>query len=83
METERYAPPRHVSTVPGFVLVDQRRDWVRWVNLAQSATEVDALRNASSEVLYGADAWVARTAKAMGLPSALTPRGRPRKWKKP
>ena len=64
--------------------VDRRRDWVRWVNLAQNVKEADALAECIKRGRpYGGDAWVARTAKALGLQSALTPRGRPRKRKKP
>jgi len=59
--------------------VDVPPDWVAWVNRAETADELAALRNCIKRGCpYGSDRWVSRTAARLGLESALRPRGRPR-----
>jgi REP-associated tyrosine transposase len=56
------------------------RNWISWVNEPQTEREVEAIRrciNRSSP--YGAERWVERTAKRLGLEITLRPRGRPKK----
>ena len=59
--------------------VDVPRDWRAWVNRAETAAELDALRKSVKRSSpYGEAAWQRRTAKRLGLESTLRPRGRPR-----
>ena len=59
--------------------VDRRKDWVSWVNHAQTPAEVEAVRTCVQRGRpYGGDAWIARTAKALQLQSTLRDPGRPR-----
>jgi putative transposase len=54
-------------------------DWKAWVNRAQTAAELDALRNCVKRGRpYGDERWEERTAKQLGLESTLRPRGRQR-----
>ena len=54
-------------------------DWVERVNRAQTAGELQALRNAVQRSCpYGSPHWVEQTAKKLGLQWTLRPRGRPR-----
>ena len=58
-------------------------DWVRRVNRAQSAAELEALRTCVKRGRpCGAEAWTARMAKKLGLEYSLRPRGRPPKRQK-
>jgi putative transposase len=60
--------------------VDAPADWLRWVNRAETAAELDALRQSTRRGRpFGSPAWQARTAKRLGLESTFRPRGRPRK----
>jgi putative transposase len=60
--------------------VDTPTNWVDWVNAAQTAAEVEALRNSVNRgTPYGSVGWKVRIANALGLQSSLRPRGRPRK----
>ena len=60
--------------------VDQPRAWARWVNQPQSEAELAALRVCVNRGgPFGRPAWVTRTARRLGLESALRPIGRPRK----
>jgi putative transposase len=60
--------------------VELPKDWVKRVNHAESPAEVAALRQCLVRGSpYGARAWVAKTAKKLGLEATLRPRGRPRK----
>ena len=56
------------------------RDWNDWVNEPQSEQEVEALRRSITRGSpYGAESWVERVVKRLGLEITLRPRGRPRK----
>jgi putative transposase len=58
-------------------------DWVRRVNQAQTAAELEALRRSVvRDRPFGSEAWTRRIAKRLGLEYTLRPRGRPRKSKK-
>jgi len=60
--------------------VDRPRDWVQRVNEPQDEKELAAIRRSRDRgVPFGDDAWMRRTAKALGLESTLRPPGRPRK----
>ncbi len=62
--------------------LDRPGDWLERVNRPQTDDELAALRRCLSRGRpFGTDAWVRRTAKKLGLESALRPRGRPRKRK--
>ena len=55
-------------------------NWTAHVNQVQTESELAALRRVVQRgAPYGDDAWQTRTATALGLESALRPRGRPRK----
>jgi len=54
-------------------------DWAAWVNAPMTDAEVEALRRSVNRgTPYGADRWVRRTVRRLGLESSLNPRGRPR-----
>ena len=54
-------------------------DWNAWVNRAQSAAELKAVRHCVKRGRpYGEERWQQRTAKQLGLQSTLRPRGRQR-----
>ncbi|MDH5670026.1 MAG: transposase [Nitrospira sp.] len=58
-------------------------DWATWVNAPMTDAEVDALRRSVNRgTPFGADPWVRRTARRLGLEASLNPRGRPRGFKK-
>ena len=55
-------------------------DWIAHVNAAQSAAELEQVRNCIARGRpFGSERWVARTATRLGLPAAPRPRGRPPK----
>ncbi|HUG90566.1 MAG TPA: hypothetical protein VML55_07020 [Planctomycetaceae bacterium] len=55
------------------------REWLSWVNRAQTEAEVRAVRHCLQRgTPYGDERWVKRTAVRLGLESTLRPRGRPR-----
>jgi len=59
--------------------VDPPRGWTAWVNRAQTAAELEKLRQSVKRGCpYGEDRWQNRTAKQLGLESTLRPRGRQR-----
>jgi putative transposase len=59
--------------------VPSPRDWTRFVNQPQTDGELAELRQSVNRGRpFGADAWRARTAAALGLQSSLRDRGRPR-----
>ncbi len=59
--------------------VDVPSDWEKWVDRAETAAELEALRRCVKRGQpYGDDRWVQRTAKQMNLESTLRPRGRQR-----
>jgi putative transposase len=54
--------------------------WLDWVNAAQSAEELAALRDCvNRQRPYGGERWVNESADRLGLRSSVRPRGRPRK----
>ncbi len=54
------------------------RNWVQWVNRAETA-ELEALRRAvKCSSPYGRQGWVDQTVKKLNLEWTLRPRGRPR-----
>lgn len=56
------------------------KDWVHWVNQAQSTMELEEVRRSVNRgTPYGASAWARQTAVELGLEASLKPRGRPRK----
>jgi putative transposase len=56
------------------------RNWLALVNRAHSEVELAAVRRSVERgAPFGDDRWVERTARRLGLESALRPRGRPRK----
>jgi len=59
------------------------RNWVVWVNQAEPAGELEALRTSVQRGQpFGSVGWVKRTAKRLGLEATLRARGRPRKFDK-
>jgi putative transposase len=76
---------RRAQTDPKFVSwlsdwpIDRPRDWVRRVNRAETAAELETLRvSVQRGRPFGEDAWVGRMAKRFGMESTLRPRGRPK-----
>ena len=60
--------------------VARPHNWVAWVNSAESAAELEALRRCVVRGSpYGSERWMSQTATQLGLASTLRPRGRPRK----
>ncbi|HTW95604.1 MAG TPA: hypothetical protein VMD30_12455 [Tepidisphaeraceae bacterium] len=54
-------------------------DWKGWVNRPETAAELDVLRQRVKRGRpYGDEQWEERTARQLGLESALRPRGRQR-----
>ena len=54
-------------------------DWWQWVNRAETAAELEALRASVKRGRpFGEARWQERTAKSLGLESTLRPRGRQR-----
>jgi len=63
-------------------LVDRPRGWLRRVNQAETAAELDALRLCVARGRpYGGAEWAERTARRLGLENPFRSRGRPRKEK--
>jgi putative transposase len=55
-------------------------DWLRQVNRAQTAAELEALRaSVVRDRPFGAEIWTQRVARRLGLEFTLRPRGRPKK----
>lgn len=60
--------------------VERPRDWVAYVNRAETLAELEALRRSVQRgAPYGNEAWIERTARKLDLGSTLRPRGRPRR----
>ena len=60
--------------------VEQPVDWLRRVNVALTAGELESLRcSVQKGQPFGHARWTQRTAKRLGLESSLRPRGLPRK----
>ena len=54
-------------------------DWADYVNTAQTAEELETLRNSVNRgAPFGGERWARRTVHRLGLDSTLRPRGRPR-----
>ena len=68
---------------PGWLVegpVPRPADWLEWVNGAQTAAELEALRGSVNRgTPFGDPRWTRRTAGRLGLEASLHPRGRPRK----
>src|SRR2546427_293514 len=65
--------PHHWHLLPG------PRQWVGWVNRAETASELEDLRcSAQRGRPFGSQGWVVRVAKRLSLESTLRPRGRPK-----
>jgi putative transposase len=61
--------------------VERPSDWLAWVNQTQTASELEALRSCVARGRpFGADPWVKRTARRLGLEGTLRPRGRPKRY---
>lgn len=59
--------------------VDRPRDWVGWVNRADTKSELDALRlSVQRGRPHGEEGWVRRLCRRCGMESTLRPRGRPK-----
>jgi putative transposase len=72
------------NDVPGWLLpvkdwpVDRRRDWVSWVNAAQTERELAAIRQSVLRGRpFGDDRWVSQMTRRLKLQSAFRERGRP------
>lgn len=60
--------------------VAQPRDWLAYVNRAQTKAEEEALRRSVNRgTPFGGDDWQLQTAKDLDLEFTLRPRGRPKK----
>jgi putative transposase len=60
--------------------VDRPSRWLTYVNRAETAAELEALRKSVQRgTPFGAATWSTRTANRLGLEASLHPRGRPRK----
>ena len=60
--------------------VPRPRCWRNWVNEAQSAAELAAVRHSISRGSpFGDEAWTNRAVSKLGLETTLRPRGRPRR----
>ena len=58
------------------------RDWLAWLNRAETEAELQALRRSVNRGRpYGSDQWVERVVSKLGLAWSIRPRGRPRKEK--
>jgi putative transposase len=82
----QHALPADDPSVPTIPIapwpVARRRDWVAWVNRAQTPVEEAAiLRSLTHGRPYGSHAWTVRTERRLDL-GPLRPRGRPRGWRK-
>ena len=82
----QHALPADDPSVPTIPIapwpVARRRDWVAWVNRAQTPVEEAAiLRSLTHGRPYGSDTWTVRTERRLRL-GPLRPRGRPRGWRK-
>jgi putative transposase len=86
-ETWRWGSLWHRVHETGPLLLDDGplalpTNWVKHVAEPQTELELEALRRAERRGSpHGDEAWRRRTAKALGLKSTLTPRGRPRSEK--
>ena len=59
--------------------VERPLQWLQWVNETEREAELEDLRcSAHRGRPFGSEDWVARTAKRLGLESALRQRGRPK-----
>ncbi|MGH7177714.1 MAG: transposase [Tepidisphaeraceae bacterium] len=59
--------------------VDAPADWIAWVNRAETAKELEALRVCVKRGRpFGDERWQKRTAKRLGLEATMRPRGRQR-----
>ena len=60
--------------------IDRPRDWAAYVNRPETPAELEALRRSVQRgAPYGGKNWIEKTARKLGLETALRSRGRPRK----
>jgi putative transposase len=73
------AAPDQALPRPAASPVPLPADWTAWVNAAETAADLEAVRRSVNRgTPYGGAAWVGRTAERLGLEHTLRPRGRPR-----
>ena len=61
-------------------VVDRPRNWLRRVNQAETAAELEALRQSVARGRpFGGPEWTERTVRKLGIENTLRPRGRPHK----
>jgi putative transposase len=83
-ENWRWSSARHwqAEDGPEFLIpgpVRRPKDWLRLVNQAVTAAELESLRRCINRGSpFGSEIWVSRTATELGLEATLRPRGRPR-----
>ena len=59
--------------------LERPKDWVGFVNDAEKESELEDMRSAAQRGRpFGAEDWMIKTAKQLGLISSLSPRGRPK-----
>jgi putative transposase len=69
-------PPLPMTTWP----VEQKSDWISWVNKPQNNTELEALRvSVNKGKPFGDQAWQDSVTRALGLESSYRKAGRPKK----
>jgi putative transposase len=74
----RLQPPLWPFIDPGPIALPTAADWAAWVQSPQTEDELARLRLCvGRDRPFGTDAWVERTAPALGLENTLRPRGRP------
>jgi putative transposase len=77
---EQSADPPEMLWPPDRWPTPPPRNWVTAVNRAETAAELEALRQCVARGRpYGGLTWLARTVRRLGLENTLRPRGRPRK----
>lgn len=74
------ASPSKPRTVTTPAPVPKPKDWLKFVDTPQTRAELDALRQcAQRNAPFGGTAWVAETAKSLGLEASVRKLGRPPK----
>jgi putative transposase len=72
--------PSQPRTVTTPAPVQKPKDWLKFVDTPQTPAELDALRRcAQRNAPFGGTAWVAETAKSLGLEASVRDLGRPPK----
>jgi hypothetical protein len=74
------ASPSKPRTVTTPAPVQKPKDWLKFVDTPQYPAELDALRRCTQRnAPFGGTAWVAETAKSLGLEASIRDLGRPPK----